>query len=140
MVSCTTRLVLIRSLLALVALASGCASDPPSVSTTTLTGERGDVYFHCGGYVTSTQLRLSQDPTGQRSESDYWIGGGRWDALARFAGDTLEVYSDWQFNEPATPSLPYVLVYRDLDASTFDVHPAQLYQDPEQAGLTNVSC
>lgn len=130
----------VRSLIALVVLASGCASDPPSVTTTTLTGDLGDIYFHCGGYVTSTHLRLSQDPTGRRSESDYWIGGGRWDALARVVGDTLEVYSNWRFNEPETSALPYVLVYRDLDTSTFGVHPAQLYQDPGQVGLTNVSC
>ena len=67
-------------------------------------------------------------------------GGGRWDALARIVGDTLEVYADWRFNEPEVSSLPYVLAYRDLDPSTFDVHPAQLYQNPERAGLTNVSC
>ena len=110
------------------------------MNTTALSGGNGDVYFHCGGYVTSTNLRLSSDASGERLDSDYWIGGGRWDALARVVGDTLEVYADWRFNEPEVPSLPYALAYRDLDPNTFDIHPAQLYQDPGQAGLTNVSC
>ena len=112
----------------------------PEPSTVRLTGDRGEVYFHCAGFVTSTNLWLSSDPTGERSSSDYWVGGGRWDGLARVIGDTLEVYAGWRFEEPESPSLRYALVYRGLDFETFRIQPAQLYQNPGQVGLTDISC
>ena len=112
----------------------------PKPSTVTLTGDRGEVYFHCAGFVTATNLWLSSDASGERFDSDYWVGGGLWDGLARVVGDTLEVYADWRFEEPESPSLPYALVYRDLNFGTFGIQPAQLYQDPGQVGLTNISC
>ena len=112
----------------------------PEPTTVTLTGDRGDVYFHCAGFVTSTNLWLSSDVSGERSDVDYWVGGGRRDGLARVVGDTLEVYAAWRFHEPEGSPLPYELVYRDLDFEAFGVQPAQLYQDPGQVGLTNISC
>lgn len=108
--------------------------------TTALSGENGDIYFHCAGMVTSTHLWLSTDPTGRQSESDFTTEGGRWDALAKIQGDTLLVYADWRFEEPNDASLPYVLVYRKLEQETFGMHPNQVYQNPGQFGLTHVAC
>lgn len=114
---------------------AGCGLD---VQTTPVTVAEKTAYFHCSGWVGSTQLWLSADRFSSRPDSlrDYLFNAYRPDVLVRADGDTLVVYDNHSLVAPPQPS--FTLFVRTVQVPAPELQ--RLMDMAHSEGLTLIRC